>query len=264
MQKKSQANANGPQAANRGNFIVPPKVKAVKWRIGQPCPVPITLEQGLNNNSILVHAATPATSRSVVVHPPIGVTPLGEDEWVFSQQGDIPLLLSRKDNPERARVLEKRQKQLYQAAVDAGIFTYVNGKLYYPGTPGEDRATVRKHLRDAFKARHPSTEKFTEAMVLAEAPDEVRECERKFAELSRDPELMRKIEMDNPETYETRGGPLADQSQVAVPSLKGKTTVQVLDYIMNAIHDYGALEQRYQEVVQRLALFESANAEQKA
>lgn len=269
MQK--QKNDRRPSGAEQkprpnGNFNAQPKVKQVKWRIGQGCPIPITLEQGLDNRSIMVHTATAATSRNVVVHPPIGKTPYGQDEWVFSSQGDIPLLLSRRDNPERARVLERRQLRLFQIAVDRGIFLMIQGKLHYKTKVDVDRASFRKALRESYKKAHPDSE-FTEAMVLAEADDDVRQSEREFSELSRDEDITRAIEAEYPDTYETCAGPLGDQKQVPVPNLRGKSTVQVMDYIMRAIHDYGELEQKLQQAVGRIEELENAlrgSAEAKA
>jgi len=192
------------------------------------------------------------------IHHPIGFTDLDSDDWVITPTSEIPVLLSRADDPEeRKRVSDLQLKVRETEAVEQGTVVPVDGKLFYPGEIPQERAPLvtvaRKAAEAKFKAllkQEEKTEKKPKGPAkkldpkayLDELSPEVKVLEQKFLQVRDSPVTLKKAEAIHPFKYRTRGGPLADRDQIACPPLKGMSKAKVQDFLTKSI--YGFLQHR--------------------
>jgi hypothetical protein len=181
-----------------------------------------------------------------VYHHPIGITNLGEDEWVASAPTDVTLLLSREKDPNGKDLLIKRAAHKKQAAEDKKLIqTSADGAVLYPS--GEDRNKFLKPHRDAAKklvkerqlviqdwksgdgAYRPTAppQKLNEneelLKILSGLTDQAAKEEIALAEFYSSKEAIDGANQAFPDSYETKKGPYADVSQVPLPWAKGLT-----------------------------------------
>jgi hypothetical protein len=199
-------------------------------------------------------AAGETMQQQLVFHRPIGVTQLGEEEWVCSLQQNIPLLLMRQDDPGAKARQERVSNELYRLAVESvrasgQNIRLTNGEVYVNEL---HRASLLKQAKLLAKAsgEGETTPNGPPPYFRFLAPTE-QKVEMKFIFALRDPELIAQAEGAIPLTgFETRGGASADEPQEPVPYLKGLSKVQAFDAMSRRIHAtiYGGGDDHYQDM----------------
>jgi hypothetical protein len=171
--------------------------------------------------------------REVILHHPIGITDLDGDEWVESEFSDLPLLLSRKDDPYKNKLAELRAGWLVSEAIASGYLKREpDGSVVYDVV---STTTTRKQFFDELKAefiknQRDTKQKFDINVALAGSID-VRSGKEA---------LIRKLFAEKAEeadakfasAYLTCGGSRADRPQVPVKWAKNLTPQIVCDMLI--------------------------------
>jgi hypothetical protein len=188
----------------------------------------------------------------VIIHRPIGKTKLGDEEWVASDASDVAHLLSRTVNPRGKEIMEKRNANLRDLAVDAklisvdaaGVVTYPNGvdRNTFLKTP---RADAQKLVKEANKLH--STWKVTNRAERSNLPPKKLNLNEEFLkilkgmkEISAKEEIAYSdfitgkankeiVEKRFPDNFCSMKGPYADTLQEGLEWAKGMTLVEMKD-----------------------------------
>jgi len=186
-----------------------------------------------------------------IIHRPIGITDLDDDDWVNSSPDELNLLLARMGDPNEQVLKEKRYRYLIEKAVAAGLIARsADGVLSYP--EGKDRNTFLKPHRkaaeenvkkakEAFdtwkkenaKTRNPTPpSKLTtngELVKILESLKDDKDAQKELAfskylgEKQHVAEAVEKF----PTTYRTRKGAYSSHPQEPLPWAKGLTKEQI-------------------------------------
>jgi len=183
-------------------------------------------------DSYVVCVAGPNGVQSFTFHHPIGVTDVDREDWVCTPTGDIPSLLTRKDDPDEPDRKAKRDRYRLDLVVAARLLEKRDGDglLVYPGTDisrQDALAAARTAAKDAVKAEKgkPSPD-----LYIRFLPKEVQDAEAAVRDKLADKATIQAAETKFPASgFRTRAGPLADRDQEAVDYLSGKTRTQAVD-----------------------------------
>jgi len=187
------------------------------------------------------------TPFEIIVHRPIGITPLDKDEWVFSYPGEFTLLLAREKDPDEA--IRREEKELFKKnlAVAKGLITLdADNVVLYPNT-----GTIRNDFLVPFKKKVKETVKVANkaisdwkaapaelrAKLSPSKPDYKQLLTRELAVLPGTVDNLAEIAFSKfmgeeatntaaeekfPAEYITLGGVYADAKQIPIPWAKGK------------------------------------------
>lgn len=233
-------NKVGNEAVHRGPNVIRTKAK--------PKVNPVT---GANfeyanepriGDSFVVVVAGPNGVQSFTFHHPIGHTDVDVDDWVCTPVGDIPSLLSRREDPDEADRKAKRDKFRLDLAVDAGLLkrTGKDGQLVYPDTEinrQDALGVARAAAKEAVKSEKGTPPPDLYIRFLDQKIQEKESVIRKFLA---DPQTIQKAENKFPASgFRTRGGPLADREQVGVDYLSGLSRTQATDAVVKRVYGSG-------------------------
>jgi len=158
------------------------------------------------------------TAVQLTFHHPIGKTPLEKDDWVATPTLEVKNLLQRAEDPFLAEKKKRAEQECFDYAVSRGwLLRASDGFNFWDGQPRSDFKRLQKGLEpDSFLAQVPS------ALEKIAVEEDIR---------SRRDKLFEQIESVK-SSYETKSGPSWDRSQVAIANLKGLTSSQVMDRII--------------------------------
>jgi hypothetical protein len=186
------------------------------------------------------------TPIELVLHRPVGITKLDDDEWVISSPKDYALLLKRENNPGEKGLRVKRDAHKKTLAVAEGLIktSGTDDVILLPSGKNRNefllpfKEKVKKLVRDNNKLisdwkkmdvnrralSPPSKVSFNkelqkELRLVPEDPDAVAEL--KFSAFMAEKTTIEAAETQFPDRYETLGGTTADAKQKAVPWAKG-------------------------------------------
>jgi len=193
-------------------------------------------------DAFVIVIAAPSGVQSLTFHHPIGVADVDGDDWVCTPVGDIPSLLSRKDDPDEADRKAKRDKHRLDLAVAAKLLLKDGngGQLIYPDTEisrQDALVTARAAAKDAVKAEKgkPSPDLYVRFL-----PHGVQEKELAIREFLARKSTIQAAETQFPSSgFRTRAGPLADRDQEAVDYLSGESRSQAIDAVVKRIFGSG-------------------------
>jgi hypothetical protein len=176
------------------------------------------------------------------IHRPIGITSLGDDEWVLSRSGDIPTLLRRSKDPGLEARNEAIRLEMFKAvaAKKPDLLMCVegaSGPLFYYPNDKETRDSRVRTARDLAKEKGVKlSEKGAELKYIPFLAVEHQEKEDAIRrEMSR-PETKATAEAKVPKSsYQTCYGPLADKKQVAIPTFTGVKADRLMDMLIKKI-----------------------------
>jgi hypothetical protein len=173
-----------------------------------------------------------AAPRQYTFHRPIGETPLDVNQWVATPTDEVSLLLERRKGEAQIRYERERA-----AAIRAAILAAGTGRRVDPANPQNEvwsfdgappiAVTIRAAETAAEAAGRPKSEwvNHTDAAVRA--------AELQFKQALRNgvppPDWLAE---HPPPAYETRGGPLGDRPQLAVPYLNGLSLSSARDAVL--------------------------------
>jgi len=166
----------------------------------------------------------------MVVHRPIGVTQLGEQEWVASIKADYEFLLSRKENPAGQEIRESRRIRAFQLASEKGLiqpFKDASTDITWPS--GHNRTNGLKDAKALLKSNSPNTLNDVGSGELVYLSKEDAQAEQKLREFLQSKTVLQMIEKEIPDSFETCGGVYGDVPQVAVKPLKGLSLANAKD-----------------------------------
>jgi len=164
-------------------------------------------------------------------HHPIGETPLDQRVWVCTPTRDIGFLLQRRESEDltawkRKSDLAKRQDILHQG---------LGRKLAPDGVTEvwnfENAPAIQPTIRSCMSAAKAANA--NESEWLRYADNAVRVAEQQFKESMRTHKVPQAWIRASPKPeHETKGGPLGDQPQKAVPFLNGLSTAAAKDKVI--------------------------------
>jgi len=192
----------------------------------------VVASPGVPGGAFPVVIGGPHGVTSITYHHPIGCSNLSADEWVATPTSDVVTLLARAKNPGQVGAEKGFETHRLEAAVSRSLLTKTGARYFLPGdiTTREDR--LAKAKADA-KAKLAQGQTPNRAQTLEELPQALREAERALEAFMSSDAVRQAARAANPvPAYETRGGPLADRSQVALSWLKGKTEQQARDLVV--------------------------------
>lgn len=174
--------------------------------------------------------ATSDVHREFVLHRPIGLTDLQDDDWVMSEPSDIPILLSRSEDPNKKVIADQRANWLIGKAVEATLLkAEKDGSIVYNSSNPTSRSEFFSELKSEFEKneRKGSKSKFDLLSALNKSTDPRAGVELRIRDLF----SKRSAEADGsfPSTYRTLGGVRGDQPQVALSWARGLKIQEVAD-----------------------------------
>jgi len=182
------------------------------------------------NGAITVVISNGVTTRSWILHHPIGRTDLVGADWVLSQAEAVPELLSRKTDDDAQRVAQLKAVERLRLASQAGILEWkpdLDGYVYSGTTELRDhvvaaaRERAQRKTKEDFdnqKKIHPKGD--GPALKPRAYPDciksaAIRKLERRFIDFCQSDEVKAAVDAKHPDTFRTRSGPRKDQDQVS-------------------------------------------------
>jgi len=173
-----------------------------------------------------------AGAQQWTVHHPIGETALDDTAWVMTPARDLGFLLNRRDSEElgawkrrselakRQEVLRSRRGRSLEGQTEVWAFD---------GAPA-----IQPTIRTCMAAAKAANAQESAWLDYADAPVQV--AERTFKEALRTQAIPDGWVAVNPRPHhETRGGPLGDQPQVAVPYLEDHSFNAAKDKVLRVI-----------------------------
>jgi len=231
----------------RGQTAVPAQV----WRTARADPKPklkatdhnllqyVTDSRFPKKEAFSIAVVDANRTHTVTYHRPIGITDLGDNEWVATPSDQIHYLFDRAKRPDEQAVLERRrigaleilvERQLLQG--EAPDYTYVD-----LGDLGPRRtliATARRAAEEEAKAQ--GTKALADA-YLAKLPPEVTTSEMRIRTTLGSEEFSDTVAERFPfRPYVTRSGQLADQDQWAIEFLTGKSMGEAKDTLLRMLY----------------------------
>jgi hypothetical protein len=256
--KTNQANAQAAKAAKPKEARVITKEKHVpaKVVVGNIPNIDFKPPEKHLKGAMTVVISDGHTTRSWIMHHPIGKTRLKNDDWVLSQSEAVPELLSRKTDDDAPRIAQLKAIERLELATeheilwknDVGDFLYKGTSFPRDQVVGDARIrATRKTAEDLVKWQKSSPREGSVAPVPRTYIECIkdatcRKLERQFVEFSKDPEIVEAIENKYPDTFQTRSGPRMDRDQVSA-CLKDRypTSSQLFDGFVYQINQMKAL-----------------------
>jgi hypothetical protein len=110
----------------------------------------------------------------VVLHHPVGITDLDDDDWVASSPYDLAKLLERVKDPNQQAISDARSAHIRNAAILNGCLTVNGDGKMVLGETGVLRSTFLKDFEKFVKEdRNEKNFKFNLAAALVQYPDYV-------------------------------------------------------------------------------------------
>jgi len=200
------------------------------------------------------------TPYEAVLHRPIGITPLDDDEWVFSSPGNYALLLKREKNPAEADLRANVKAHMLKEAAAQGLITLgADNVLFY--AKNVDRNDFLKKFKDEVKemtkvankaildwkakadkdrpAIPPNKIDFKAELIkkLEIVNNDETKAELAFSKFMEKDSTIQAAEKANPATYETLGGSFAETKQVSIPGAKGKGIGEIQQHFARQLED---------------------------
>lgn len=200
------------------------------------------------------------TPFELVLHRPIGITPLDNDEWVVSDPGDYALLLVRESNPDEEVLRVKRDLHKKELAVTDGLISIDSDNVVtYPVTGhvrNEFLEPFKKKVKETIKVAKKAAndwktaDKATRPKVSPGKPnfqlELVKElrldlgnpdavAELAFSAFMAKDQTVKLAEKKFPDSYETLSGVYADTKQDPIPWAKGKGKGQIQQHFAKEI-----------------------------
>jgi hypothetical protein len=231
------ANFNQKQSKRTKPFVKTKKVVA-KLNPVRKEPIELNGDKSLKGDSMVVLVVSATRSHQFTIHRPIGVTPLGDGDWVVSNTADVPDLLKRQKNPHEGVVAMKRASLRVALAVSEGLLQAPTGTdgASYPGT-GNYRNAVLKAAKAKIKTDwagdgKPTPEQYIDAI---ENPVD-QNSERLLLAFYKRKEVIDQLEAEVPlPHFETLGGPMQDKPQLQVPSAQNMHRENLYDLVCKSI-----------------------------
>jgi hypothetical protein len=191
------------------------------------------------------------TPFEMILHRPIGITDLDDDDWVKSTAADVSLLLARRTSPNKKEIASKILGFKKQSAVDNKLIQLdANGVVLYPSGADRNvflephRKVAKGTVKDSNKAiadwkkadkstRSPNPpEKVSENTALISALSSLKTIkeakeEIAYAEFTSSKAINELARKKFPDEYRSLKGVFADTPQIAVPWAKGLTKEQL-------------------------------------
>lgn len=193
---------------------------------------------GVPGGAVVVCVGGSTGVTSITYHHPIGATSLQSDEWVATPSEEVARLLQRSKDPRGDSVASGYETHRLEAAVSAtpALLIKKGAKYYLPGEQNIPRVEVINVATTAAKAKLQAGRNPTKEQIGAEIPGTLRTQEDSLRNFLDNQEVKDAARAANPiAVYETKGGPLADQPQVGIVPLKGKTSQEVTDYLVRRL-----------------------------
>jgi hypothetical protein len=222
----------GGRGGNRQTTTRAVAAKAAKSKIGPSrlLEADWVKENLLKEASFVVFAGSGvAGDQQWTYHRPIGETPLRMSQWVATPTRDLDYLLQRRES--EALAAWKRQSELAKrrAVLSAQAGRKLDGQTEvwtFDGAPAI-QPTIRTCMLAAKAASAPESE------WLRYSDRAVQAAEQQFKEALRKQGIPEIWLAGNPRPkYETRGGPLGDRPQAAVPFLNGLSMAAAKDKVL--------------------------------
>jgi hypothetical protein len=202
-------------------------------KVGEAISITLVKENRMKDYIRIFLGSLSGTRREAILHPPIGQTGLGEDEWVMSDPSDIPLLLSRVDDPKKEALRDLRTNWILEKAVVAGhLKKEADGTYVYAVGEPTTRSVFFAQLRSEWAAKQPKDQKgkFDLNSALAACVDQRNTAERAVRKMLAD--YAKEAEGKFPSRYLTCGGSRGDRPQVSVQWAKGPPAQSVCDMLV--------------------------------
>jgi hypothetical protein len=165
----------------------------------------------------------------MILHHPIGVTDLEDDDWVLSSPEEVAQLKSRSKDPNENSIQAKRTEYVRQKAVDDKKIEIKDGTVFYYGIAKEDRSMFLEGLKKKTLQKHEneSNYKFILELALNEADqsDASVKAEKDFRQWVGP--IRKEAEKLFPQVFRTAKGSLEDIPQAAIDWLKAKKITEV-------------------------------------
>jgi hypothetical protein len=201
--------------------------------VGEVISITLVKENRMKDYIRVFLGSLSGTRREAILHPPIGQTGLEEDEWVMSDPSDIPLLLSRVDDPKKEVLRDLRVRWILEKAVVAGhLKKEVDGTYVYAVGEPSTRGAFFAQLRSEWAAKQPKDQKgqFDLNSALAACVDPRNTAERAIRKMLAD--YAKEAEEKFPSRYLTCGGSRGDRPQESVQWAKGLPAQNVCDMLV--------------------------------
>jgi len=165
-------------------------------------------------------------------HRPIGETPLdAKNQWVATPTRDIGFLLLRRDSEALASWKRQSELAIRQYTLHLKRGRKVSGSDQTEVWCFDGAPAIQPTIRTCMAAAKAAGA--NESAWLDYADRAVQVAERSFKEALRTQSIPRAWLRENPKPqHETRGGPLGDQSQVAIPFLNGLSMSAAKDKLL--------------------------------
>jgi len=211
----------------------------------------IATDPKLGEYAILCLVGPFGAQQYTICHP-VGITDLSDDDWVLIPTGEIPVTLSRRQDPNREEINKQRSVMRISELVEKGLLcskkTESSFLVYYPSDMVVPRsahlneANTRKkaELRrlklelsnlekgDAARKQVLNSEIQRCADILQFLPESVRAEEIKVRRFLNDPKVEERIANKHPYLHRTMVGPFGDQPQRAITGARGFPLADVI------------------------------------
>jgi len=197
-------------ASKRGSKkqIVTKKVsKALKISPVRNAPLEFSGDRRIKESVVITISSAGGFSRQLTVHRPIGVTDLGDEDWVVSHTSDIAQLLATAKDPSADKLYEDRRVFKLESIIakDPTIIELdEQGQLHYK----RDEATRKKRIDDARKAEREANKskagwKPTAGSFISFMDDKLGQKEIKLRQLLASKKLNEQAAIKHPQSYRT-------------------------------------------------------------
>lgn len=247
------------QDNKKGNVVVKKTTKVLSSELQSNLKVKMIKHPKYSYIRLFVGSPVGETPYEVILHRPIGITDLDEDDWVLSEVSDMALLLAREEDPGAKKLQDIRLKVKIEKAVADNKIVDNDGILSYPGT-GVERKVFLEPLRaeakklakahamalqaqSGYEPSAPASKKktdndfFRELLQSKSEVDQNAMAELEFSEYMKSDELEEYAVNLHPRTFRTKGGTFAENSQRALDWAKGMSEAQVQRTLAKKIHD---------------------------
>jgi hypothetical protein len=210
--------------------------KEVKNSCGPGTNIPVILndEPRLGEYLRVLIKSTTGVTRELIFHHPVGVTDLDDDDWVVSEVGDIPSLLSRMKDPHAEEIAAARAAWLEQKAIEAGLLEKdASDNTVYTGSTQTTRAAFFKELKEIHskkKTDKVKPDKFDLKDALSRSVDSRAAKEAAIRDLFANQAAA--VEREFSSTFRTMGGSRGDRPQEAIGWAKKCTAASLSDMLV--------------------------------
>jgi hypothetical protein len=222
------------KSKTKSNPIIKKVVKNTA-NVGDKIPVELVKDNRIQGGYLRGFlGSTTGVTREYILHHPIGVTHLEDDEWVISDPSDVPILLSRTKDPYGQKLADGKAKFLTDKAVEAKYLKLIEGGdlVYTKGKPTTRKAFFTE-LETEFQAREKpagSNVKFDVQAALGTSTDDRARVETHIRKLFAD--MRGEADARFASNFVTCGGPRGDRPQVPLGWAKGLTPANLSDMLL--------------------------------